>query len=104
MFLHVIDAKYIEKYRVKVLFNDGREGVADLSEALTGAVFEPLRDESEFSLLRVDEELETIVWSNGADLAPEYIYYQAFKGDPDLQEQFKVWGYLASDFKVSNSI
>ena len=43
----------------------------------------------------IDEELETIVWPNGADLAPEYVYFQAFKEDPDLQSQFKQWGYIA---------
>ncbi|MBC8445962.1 MAG: DUF2442 domain-containing protein, partial [Chloroflexi bacterium] len=48
-----------------------------------------------FSRLRVDEELETITWPNGADLAPEYIYFRAFKDDPALQEQFKEWGYIA---------
>ncbi|RLJ22246.1 DUF2442 domain-containing protein [bacterium endosymbiont of Escarpia laminata] len=95
MFLHVTNASYIEDYKVEVLFNDGRKGVADLSSALKGSVFESLRNKSEFSLFRVDKELETIVWPNGADLAPEYIYFQAFKNEPKLQSQFKQWGYIA---------
>jgi hypothetical protein len=95
MFLHITEANYIEEYKVRVSFNDGREGVADLSEALTGAVFEPLKNKASFSALKVDQELETIVWPNGADLAPEYIYFQVFKDDPELQSQFKDWGYVA---------
>jgi len=95
MILHVTDAKYAGDYRVEVSFNDGRKGVADLCEALRGPVFEPLRDKSKFSQLRVDEELETIVWPNGADLAPEYIYFQAFKSEKGLRETFKNWGYFA---------
>ncbi len=95
MFLHIKEAKYIEEYKVQVSFNDGRKGVADLSDALKSGVFEPLKDKLNFSALKVDEELETIVWPNGADLAPEYIYFQAFKDDPMLQEQFKTWGYIA---------
>jgi hypothetical protein len=91
--LHVTEAKYIEEYKVQVSFNNGRRGVADLSNALRGSAFESLKDKSIFSSLRVDEELATIVWPNGADLAPEYIYFQAFKDDPSLQEQFRVWGY-----------
>jgi len=45
-------------------------------------------------VVAIDFCLETIIWANGADLAPEYIYFKAFKDDPDLQEQFKKWGYL----------
>ena len=47
----------------------------------------------EFAKLYVDTELETIAWPNGTDLAPEFVYFQAFKNDPSLAEQFKVWGY-----------
>ena len=81
--------------KVEVSFNNSRKGVADLSAALKGSVFEPLKNKSEFSSFTVDEELETIVWPNGADLAPEYIYFQAFKNEPELQSQFKQWGYIA---------
>lgn len=95
MFLHVTNAKYIADYNVEVSFNNGRKGVADLTDALKGQVFELLKNKSEFSTFTVDEELETIVWPNGADLAPEFIYFQAFKNDPDLQIQFKQWGYIA---------
>ncbi|MEA3358150.1 MAG: DUF2442 domain-containing protein [Thermodesulfobacteriota bacterium] len=95
MFLHVTDAKYIDDYKVKVSFDNGRVGIADLSGALEGPVFESLKNKSEFSAFQVDEELKTVVWANGADLAPEFIYFQAFKNDPKLQVQFKKWGYIA---------
>lgn len=95
MFLHVTSAKYLEDYKVEVSFNNGRKGVADLAEALRGPIFEPLREKTKFTQFKVDEELETICWSNGADLAPEYIYFKAFKDEPDLQAQFKKWGYIA---------
>ena len=95
MFLHVTDAKYLDDYKVEVAFNNGRKGIADLTDALRGAMFEPLKNKTVFANLVVDEELDTIVWSNGADLAPEYIYFQAFKNEPELQQQFKDWGYLA---------
>ncbi len=94
MILHVTDVKYAGDYRVEVSFNDGRKGVADLYEAMRGPVFEPLKDKSKFSQLRVDKELETISWPNGADLAPEYLYFQAFKNEKNLQDIFKKWGYI----------
>ncbi|MET0379663.1 MAG: DUF2442 domain-containing protein [Spongiibacteraceae bacterium] len=71
--LHVTSAKYIDDYRIWVCFDDGTEGEADLSSALSGPAFAPLRDKTVFGRFSVDPELETIVWPNGADLAPEYL-------------------------------
>ena len=94
MFIHITSAKYLEDYKVAVSFNNGRKGVADLSDALKGSVFDPLKNKSAFSAFAVDEELETIVWPNGADLAPEYIYFLAFRNEAELQTQFRKWGYV----------
>ena len=57
-------------------------------------MFEPLKDKFIFSNFKVDNELAKIVWPNGADLAPEYIYFKAFRDDPELQVKFKLWGYI----------
>ena len=94
MFLHVTSATPVGGYRVRVRFDNGREGVADLTEALIGPMFEPLKEPELFRALRVDEELRTIVWPNGTDVAPEYIYFQAFRDDPELQTTFRKWGYV----------
>ncbi len=95
MFLHITDAKYIEDYKVEVAFNNGKRGIADLPEALHGNIFEPLKNQAIFFSFIFNKELETLVWSNGTDLAPEYIFFQAFKNKPDLQEQFRRWGYIS---------
>jgi hypothetical protein len=71
--LWVTDAKYVADYRVWLAFNDGALGEVDLSERLHGPVFEPLKDVKLFSQVRFDPEMDTIVWPNGADLAPEYL-------------------------------
>ncbi len=94
MFLHITQVKYLSDYKIEVLFNNGKKGVADLSGVLKGKIFEPLKEKTVFAQLKIDRELETIVWPNGADLAPEFIYYQIFKDDPQLQIQFKQWGYI----------
>ena len=57
MFLHVTHAKLLDGYRVEVCFDDGREGIADLTEALEGPMFGPLKDPETFSKFRADEEL-----------------------------------------------
>lgn len=42
----------------------------DLTGGLRGPVFEPLADPDFFVQVRVDVELGTVVWPNGADLYP----------------------------------
>jgi hypothetical protein len=74
MILHVKEAKYLHDYVIWLRFNDGAEGEVNLKDELYGEVFEPLKDLGMFKLFRVDPILETIVWENGADLAPEFLY------------------------------
>jgi hypothetical protein len=74
MFLHVRQAEYAGGYRIRLRFNDGAEGIVDLSDCLDGDVFKPLKDVSMFKAFRVDPDIETIVWDNGADMAPEFLY------------------------------
>jgi len=71
--LWVTDAKYREGYRVWLAFSDGSSGEVDLADRLHGEVFEPLKNLSLFSQVRFEPEMDTIVWPNGADLAPEYL-------------------------------
>ncbi|MEA1972891.1 MAG: DUF2442 domain-containing protein [Candidatus Cloacimonadota bacterium] len=94
MFIFVEEAKYLEDYKVELKFNDGKKGIADLESELYGTMFEPLKDKSIFSKVKVDEDLETITWENGADLAPEFLYYKTFQNDTSLESQFKQWGYV----------
>jgi hypothetical protein len=71
----VTEANYEGGYKLWVRFNDGRCGIIDLGPWLAeeqGPVFGPLRDLDEFRCFRVD--MDTIVWGNGADLAPEFLY------------------------------
>ena len=74
MFLHVKRADYINDYKIRVYFNNGENGIVDLKDELIGDVFEPLKDIDLFKRFHIDPEIETIVWENGADLAPEFLY------------------------------
>lgn len=60
-------------FRLWLRFSDGLEGEVDLGADLNGPVFEPLRNPVEFLRLRLDSELHTLVWPNGADFAPEFL-------------------------------
>jgi hypothetical protein len=70
----LLEARSVDGYRVWLRFADGTEGEADLAGELWGEMFLPLRDPAEFRRLRIDPDLHTLVWPNGADLAPEHLY------------------------------
>ena len=91
---YITDVSYIKDYKLRVFFGDKTSKVVDLQPYLDGPVFEPLKNTQAFARFKVDAELETIAWENGADLAPEYIYYQTFKNEAVLQMQFMEWGYV----------
>ncbi len=61
-------------YVLWLKFEDGSEGEVDLTSSLRGPVFEPLKDIAYFKQVRLDPELGTIVWPNGADIAPETLH------------------------------
>jgi len=71
---HVVSAEYVSGYIISLKFRDGTVGEIDLSSELTGPVFEPLRELETFKRFRVDPEFHTLVWPNGADLAPEFLH------------------------------
>ena len=74
MILHVTEAKYERDYVIHLNFNDGAEGFVDLADELYGEMFAPLKDVERFKAFKVDPELKSIVWDNGADLAPEFLH------------------------------
>ncbi|HYN80799.1 MAG TPA: DUF2442 domain-containing protein [Gemmatimonadaceae bacterium] len=72
--LNVIEARYLHDHVVWLRFNDGLEGEVDLAPELEGEIFEPLRERKFFAQVRLDPEVRTIVWPNGADFAPEFLH------------------------------
>ena len=83
------EAKYVGGYRIWLRFADGVEGEVDLESDLWGEMFDDLRDEIRFSGFSLDEELGTIVWPNGADFAPEFLY-QKLRPDYRLKRTSEV--------------
>jgi hypothetical protein len=71
--LHIKAAKHVSDFKLWLSFDDGSSGEVDLIDSLNGSIFEPLKNISKFSKVTVDPELETVVWPNGADLAPEFL-------------------------------
>jgi hypothetical protein len=74
MFPHVIEANYVKDHVIHLRFQDGIAGEVDLADRLFGEIFEPLKEPVYFRQFRVDPDLQTLVWPNGADFAPEFLY------------------------------
>ncbi len=74
MFLHTEHVEARPGYKLFVRFNNGIAGEISLENELWGEVFLPLRDEAMFMTARQDEVMGTVVWENGADFAPEFLF------------------------------
>jgi hypothetical protein len=72
---HVIRANHEQGFRIHLTFNDGTEASVDFESWLTGPIFEPLKDVAYFQNFFLDGG--TVVWANGADIAPETLYEAA---------------------------
>ena len=72
----IIEAKIIKDYTVEVVFDDLKRGVIDLRKYLKKGIFKELLDKKKFRQMKVDAELGTICWPNGADIAPDTLYSQ----------------------------
>jgi hypothetical protein len=71
----VRSAEPLEDFWVRLVFSNGEQKNVDLKPLLRGPIFEPLlRDPQLFRAVKVDEELGTIVWPNGADMDPDVLY------------------------------
>ncbi|MCA9948990.1 MAG: DUF2442 domain-containing protein [Anaerolineales bacterium] len=66
----VIDFEVIGPFILRVKFDDDSEQVIDFEPVLYGEMYAPLRDLKLFNQVRLDEELRTLVWPNGADFDP----------------------------------
>lgn len=70
----VRSVEHVSDYTVRLLFEDGSVRIADLASHLDGEVFEPLKDLEYFRTVQVNPDIDTIVWDNGADMSPDFLY------------------------------
>lgn len=81
----IVEVRALGGYRVHLRFEDGVEGDLDLGELIEfKGIFAALRDEKEFAKVRVNPDLGTIVWPNGADLDPLILYSRVTHQPIDL--------------------
>jgi Protein of unknown function (DUF2442) len=70
----VVRAEASGPHSLDVTFKDRTRKQVNLLPLLEGPVFEPLRDPVFFARAKLDPVAGTVVWPNGADIAPETLY------------------------------
>jgi hypothetical protein len=61
-------------YTLKISFDDDTTQTIDFQPILAGELYKPLRDLALFNQVRLDPEVQTLVWPNGADFDPETLH------------------------------
>lgn len=77
--IDVTGVEVIGDHRLRLTFEDGLVGDIDFTGRHWRRVFEPLADQAFFAQVRVEEEIGTIVWPDGIDMAPETLYERALE-------------------------
>jgi hypothetical protein len=78
--VHVTRVEVVGDHRLRLAFEDSTEAELDFADWQWRGVFEPLADPAYFGQVILDQELGTIVWPNGADVAPETLHAWALAG------------------------
>ncbi len=70
----VKDVQYYADYKLKLTFEDSIVKIVDLKPHLDGEIFEPLIDIEYFKSVRLNPDIDTVVWSNEADFSPDFLF------------------------------
>ncbi len=77
-------------FTLRVGFEDGTFQVIDFRPVLRGDLYGPLQDVSVFDQVRLDPEIHTLVWPNGADFDPAMLHDWPETG-PKLRALAETW-------------
>jgi hypothetical protein len=70
----VVDVAIAGPYTLRVRFDDDTQQVINFHSVLAGELLGALRDLSLFNQVKIDPEVHTLVWPNGADFDPETLH------------------------------
>src|SRR5216110_1986647 len=70
----VVGFEIVAPYTLRVRFDDGNAQIIDFRPVLSGEMYGPLNDLSLFNRVRIDSEVHTLVWPNGADFDPATLH------------------------------
>ena len=77
-------------FTLRVRFDDDTSQTIDFRPVLKGELYSPLQDAALFDQVRIDPEVHTLVWPNGADFDPA-ILHNWFESGPALKALADQW-------------
>lgn len=90
----VVSFKIIAPYTLKIKFDDCTTRTINFEPVLAGELYGPLRDLTLFNQVKIDPEVHTLVWPNGADFDPETLHNWS-KYEKQLKDLARKWARLA---------
>jgi hypothetical protein len=80
----------VAPYTLRVRFDDGTSQAIDFQPVLKGELFGPLQEPTLFDQVRIDPEVHTLVWPNGADFDPALLHNWS-ESSPALRKLAESW-------------
>ncbi|MFN0035790.1 MAG: DUF2442 domain-containing protein [Saprospiraceae bacterium] len=76
MFPQLLAVKAVAPYKLQLRYDDGTEGLANLSHLAGRGVFKIWDEDDTFFQVSIDPETNALVWSDIADIDPDSLYLQ----------------------------
>lgn len=70
----VVSFEIVAPYTLRLLFDDNAERKINFRPVLAGELYAALSDLNLFNRVRLDPEVHTLVWPNGADFDPATLH------------------------------
>ena len=70
----IVSFDTVGAYTLRIAFDDGTERTVDFLPVLSGELYARLRDLALFNAVKIDPEVHTLVWPNGADFDPATLH------------------------------
>jgi len=86
----VVSFQKVAPFTLRIHFDDGTSQVIDFRSVLKGQLYGPLQESALFDQVRIDPEVHTLVWPNGADFDPAILHNWS-ESSPALKALAEKW-------------
>lgn len=86
----VVSFQKTAPFTLRVQFADGSSQIIDFLPVLKGELYGPLQESTVFDQVRIDPEVHTLVWPNGADFDPAILHNWS-ESSPALKALSEKW-------------